>query len=302
MKTSRRDALKLLGAAAGTLFGLPGAAAASSMLTRPIPKSGEALPVIGMGTWQTFDVGSDESARAPLVEVLRLFFHAGGRVIDSSPMYGSSEEVVGDLLAQLGAPQPFLATKVWTTGRDAGIEQMEASLQKMRARRMDLLQVHNLVDWRTHLETLRRWKEEGRVRYFGVTHYLTSAFDELERVIRDSSIDFVQLPYSIALREAEKRLLPAAAERRVAVIVNRPFEGGSLFQQVRGRALPEWAREFDCESWAQYFLKFLLGHPAVTCLIPATANSRHMQDNLRAGFGRLPDEQTRTRMLAHLEL
>jgi aryl-alcohol dehydrogenase-like predicted oxidoreductase len=274
----------------------------STMMTRTIPKSGEALPVIGLGTWQTFDVGRGEEERAPLREVLRRFLQAGGRVIDSSPMYGHAEEVVGELLAGLGARDtPFLATKVWTSGREAGEAQMRSSLQKMGDGRMDLLQVHNLVDCRTHLRTLREWKAAGRIRYLGVTHYLRSAFDELEQLIRTESLDFVQLPYSLALRDAEERLLPAAAETGTAVLVMRPFEGGELFQRVRGKPLPPWAKDFDCTSWSEFFLKFILAHPAVTCPLPATRKLRHLEDNLRAGTGRLPDEKTRARMVALLD-
>jgi len=272
------------------------------MRLREIPASGESIPVIGMGTWQTFDVGADPAEREPLREVLRIFLDAGGRVIDSSPMYGRSEDVAGDLLAELDASrEAFVATKVWTRGREAGIRQMERSFEKLGVQRMDLMQVHNLVDWRTHLATLRDWKAEGRVRYVGITHYQRGAFDEMERIIGSGAIDFVQLPYSIRVRRAEERLLPAAADHGVAVLVMRPFEGGSLFRRVRGRELPEWAAEFDCESWAQYFLKFILGHPAVTCPIPATSNPAHMRDNVRAGYGRLPDEAMRSRMIEYLE-
>jgi aryl-alcohol dehydrogenase-like predicted oxidoreductase len=306
MGRSRREFLKIFGAGAigAPLLGRGWSPPWSEdMSTRPIPASDEEIPVIGMGTWQTFDVGESEPERAPLRTVLRAFFEAGGRVIDSSPMYGRSEEVVGDLLAELDLLDPaFLATKVWTSGRDDGIRQMEESFRKMRTRTMDLMQVHNLVDWRTQLDTLGAWKREGRVRYVGVTHYRLGAFDELERIIRGESIDFVQLPYSIAVREAEARVLPAAADNDVAVLVMRPFEGGSLFSRVRGRRLPDWAVEFDCESWAQFFLKFILGHPAVTCPIPATSDPDHMRDNVRAGYGRLPDEAMRRRMVEELDL
>jgi diketogulonate reductase-like aldo/keto reductase len=273
-----------------------------AMHTRRIPRSGEALPVIGLGTWQTFDVGAAPSERAPLVQVLDAFFGAGAKVIDSSPMYGRAEQVVGDLLEETAArPKAFLATKVWTTGKERGIEQINDSFRKMRVERMDLMQVHNLQDWRTHLQTLRAWKSEGRVRYIGVTHYSRSAFEELEQIVRKERVDFVQLPYSIGSREAEKRLLPAAQESGTGVLVMRPFEGGELFSRTRGKPLPELARELDCESWAQYFLKFILGHPAVTCPIPATANPRHVADNLRAGFGRFPEEPAlRKRMIDQL--
>jgi len=272
------------------------------MLSRPIPKTGEALPVIGLGTWQTFDVGPDATERAPLKDVLRRFLDAGARLIDSSPMYGRAERVVGDVLASLGdAPRPFLATKVWTTGREAGLAQLETSVRDMGRGRMDLLQVHNLVDWRTHLPVLREWKAAGRVRYVGITHYARGAFDDLERLLRDEPLDFIQLPYSLAQRDAEQRLLPAAAAHGVAVLVMQPFATGDLFRRVRGRPLPEWAAEFDCGSWAQFFLKFVLGHPAVNCPLPATSKPEHVADNLRAGLGRLPDEKTRARMARVLD-
>ena len=275
-----------------------------AMNTRKIPRSGEAVPVIGLGTWQTFDVSDSPAERQPLVQVLERFFAAGAKVIDSSPMYGRAEAVVGDLLkAASWRPKAFLATKVWTTGRERGVQQMSESIRKMAADRMDLMQVHNLQDWRTHLETLRAWKGEGRVRYIGVTHYARSAFDELEEIVRKERVDFVQLPYSIGFRDAEKRLLPAARETGTAVLVMRPFEGGELFSSTRGKPLPEFAREIGCESWAQYFLKFILGHPAVTCPIPATANPRHVEDNLRAGFGAFPEDPAlRKRMIEHLGL
>jgi diketogulonate reductase-like aldo/keto reductase len=278
--------------------------------TRPIPRTGEAIPTIGLGTWQTFDVGASPAERAPLAEVLDAYLAAGGRVIDSSPMYGRAEGVVGDLLADRPGPPaasspplpvPFLATKVWTRGREEGEAQMGRSMRLMRTQRMDLMQVHNLVDWRTHLQTLRRWKKEGLVRYIGVTHYQLSAFGDLERIATKESIDFVQLPYSIVTRDAEARLLPAAAAAGVAVLVMRPFEEGALFERVRGKELPPWAADFDCASWGQFFLKFILGHPAVTCPIPATASATHLADNLAAGRGRLPDAATRKKMIAYLD-
>lgn len=281
--------------------------ASGAMLTRAIPKSGERIPVIGMGTWQTFDVGKDPSERAPLAEVLRRFFAAGGRVIDSSPMYGRAEEVVGDLLAELGelAPSatPFRATKVWTTGKKEGLEQMERSRRRMRAdetHKIDLMQVHNLQDWKTHLPVLREHKRAGVIRYLGITHYDRGSFGELERLMRTEDLDFVQLPYSVVDRSAEKRLLPVALETRTAVLVMTPFDSGGLFRQVKGKPLPAWAAELDCTSWAQLFLKFLLGHPAVTCPIPATSNPDHVADNLRAGFGALPDEAMREKIAAVL--
>jgi aryl-alcohol dehydrogenase-like predicted oxidoreductase len=267
------------------------------MLTRPIPATKEALPIVGLGTWQTFDVGDDRAALDQRKEVLRILFEAGGSVIDSSPMYGRAEEVVGTLLSEMGMrDKAFLATKVWTSGEAAGIKQMQASAAKMRAPRIDLMQIHNLVDWRTHLRTLRAWKEQKKFRYIGITHYTDPALDELAAVIRAERIDFVQFGYSIATRAAEARLLPLCAERGVAVIVNQPFDSGALFGQVRGKALPEWAAEIDCASWSQFFLKFILSHPSVTCVIPGTARPDHARDNFAAGIGRLPDAGQRRRM------
>ncbi len=270
------------------------------MLTRPIPQSQEPLPVVGLGTWQTFDVGPDRQALDQRKEVLRVLFESGGRVIDSSPMYGRAEEVVGTLLSEMPAHgKAFLATKVWTSGEAAGVKQMQASALKMRAAAIDLMQIHNLVDWRTHLRTLRSWKAQKKFRYIGITHYTDPALDELAAIIRAERIDFVQFGYSIASRAAEARLLPLCAERGVAVIVNQPFDGGALFGQVRGKALPEWAAEVDCASWSQFFLKFILGHPAVTCVIPGTARPDHASDNFAAGTGRLPDAAQRRRMAAY---
>ncbi|HEV2550066.1 MAG TPA: aldo/keto reductase [Stellaceae bacterium] len=270
------------------------------MITRPIPRTGEALPVIGLGTWQTFDVGAEAKARAPLGQVLRHLLDAGGRVIDSSPMYGRAEGVTGDLVEELRAREKtFLATKVWTTGPEQGIAQMRRSAELFRAEVIDLMQIHNLVDWRTHLATLRRLKEEGRIRYIGITHYTPSAFDALAQVIEtEADIDFVQLCYSIATPAAEERLLPLAEARGVAVLVNRPFEEGALLRRARQRPLPGLAAELGCRNWAQFFLKYVLGHPAVTCVIPATANPEHMADNLAAGTGSLPDAALRHRMRA----
>jgi len=290
-----------MGAGAASLMAR-GAQAAEAMRTRPIPSSGEALQVIGMGTSRTFDVGTSPSERQPLREVLDLLLSRGGRVIDSSPMYGRAEEVVGDLLAERPArPRPFLATKVWTEGREAGIRQMETSMRRMHTDRMDLMQVHNLVDWRTQLATLRKWKEAGKIRYLGVTHYQHSAFASLEQIIRTENLDFVQLPYSLAERTAEERLLPAAADHGVAVLVMRPFERGALFRAMKGRSLPPWAADVDCTRWAQLFLKSILSPPAVTCPIPATADPSHMADNLGAGFGRLLDAPQRRELITVLE-
>jgi diketogulonate reductase-like aldo/keto reductase len=297
---SRREFVRVaLGAGA---FALAGEfAMAESILRKPIPKTGELLPAIGLGTWQTFDVGAVQSSRDPLKEVLREFVRFGGSVIDSSPMYGKSESVVGALAAELGVhKQLFLATKVWTRGREAGIRQMEESFKRLRTQRMDLMQVHNLLDYRTHLATLGRWKEQGKVRYIGVTHYTASAHDELARVLASEDVDFVQVNYSIAERDAEQRLLPLAAEKRIAVLANRPLAAGGLFSRVRGRSLPPWAKEIGCASWAQFFLKFSISHPAITCAIPATSKVEHLVDNMRAALGPLPDAATRERMARYL--
>ena len=278
------------------------AEAAPAMLRRPIPSSGEALPVVGLGTYQSFDVGGNASERSPLKEVLRLFVEQGGKLVDSSPMYGPSESVVGDLATELGiTPQLFMATKVWTSGRDAGIRQMEESFRRMKVERMDLMQIHNLLDWKTHLATLKQWKAAGRIRYIGITHYHSGAYADLERLIKTRDFEFVQFNYSIAEREAEERLLPLAQEAGVAVIVNRPFAQASLFSRVRGKEVPGWAAEFDCKSWGQFFLKYIISHPAVTCVIPATAKPQHMLDNMMAGIGRLPDEVTRRKMAAFMD-
>jgi aryl-alcohol dehydrogenase-like predicted oxidoreductase len=265
------------------------------MLTRPIPSTGEAMPVIGLGTWRAFDVGTGAAVRRQLREVCQLLLDTRGRIVDTSPMYGRAEAVTGDLLAEMGVrSRTFLATKVWTTGRESGIAQMWRSAQLLQTEVIDLIQIHNLVDWRTHLATLRRMTEEGRARYIGITHYTTGALPELARILdSEPGINFVQLGYSLATRAAEAELLPTAAARGVAVIVNRPLERGTLFRRVRGCALPEWAAEFDCASWAQLFLKYVLAEPAVTCVIPATGNPEHMRDNLGAGFGRLPDARQR---------
>jgi diketogulonate reductase-like aldo/keto reductase len=267
------------------------------MLTKQIPSTGEALPVIGMGTWQTFDVGRANEERKPLADVLAEFSRAGGKLIDSSPMYGNSEEVVGDLSANLGLRQKlFVATKVWTEGKAAGIRQMEESLRKLRADPIDLMQVHNLVDVNTHLQTLADWKRNGRVRYFGVTHHTSSAYDAVEKIIAAHKVDFLQINYSVSERLAERRLLPMARERGIAVIANRPFAGGEAFIRLVRKPLPSWATEIDCASWAQIMLKFVISHPAITCAIPATSKLEHLRDNMQAGHGRLPDAKLRLRM------
>jgi diketogulonate reductase-like aldo/keto reductase len=294
-----------------TLLGLAGAAmlaggravaqTGTRMHQRKIPSSGEMLPVVGVGTWRTFDVGAKPADRSPLAEVLRLLFEAGGSVIDTSPMYGSAEMVIGDLLAAAGTrDKAFIATKVWTTGRDNGIAQMRNSMRLLKTDRIDLMQIHNLVDWRAHLPTLRAWKAEGRLRYLGITHYTQSAHDELESVMRAEKWDFVQLNYALDDRAVERRLLPLAAERGIAVIVNQPFGGGGLLRKLSARKMPAWAGEIGATSWAQLLLKFVLAHPAVTCVIPGTGKPEHMRDNLQAGFGVYPDAAMLKRMAAEI--
>ena len=272
------------------------------MLMRAIPSSGEKVPVIGLGTWQVFDVGDSPDERQPLKEVLNRFVQLGGKMIDSSPMYGRAESVIGDLTNQLRLHDSlFFATKVWTTGKQAGIDSMERSFARLQTKRIDLMQVHNLVDVGTHLATLRDWKEKGRIRYLGITHYNSSAYAEVERILRREKLDFLQINYSILEREAEERILPLAQERGVAVIINRPLGGGDLFTRVRAKPLPGWAAEFDCKSWAQFLLKWIVAQTAVTCAIPATNNPRHVEENVKAGIGRLPDSQTRQRMVQVVE-
>ena len=266
-------------------------------MRRPIHSSGEALPVIGLGTYQAFDAGTSETRREALRQVLREFVQREGKLIDSSPMYGSSERVVGDLTAELGLrPQLFMATKVWTRGERNGIEQMNESFRRMQVEVMDLMQIHNLVDWRTHAKTLDDWKQRGKIRYTGVTHYHAGAYQDLETIMKLRRFDFAQFNYSIVEREAEQRLLPLAMDTGTSVIINRPFGAGSLFSRVRDVALPSWAGEIDCNSWAQFFLKYVVSHPAVTCAIPATSKPKHMIDDMGGGYGTLPDEATRERM------
>ena len=300
--TRRRTLALIAGAPAAVAVSRARSQSGFAMHTRPIPASGERLPVIGLGTWQSFDVGNDPAARAPLRELLSLFAAAGARVIDSSPMYGTSESVVGDLVAELGIrDRLFFATKVWTHGRDEGIRQMEQSLRRMRVERMDLMQVHNLADVATHARTLAEWKQAGRVRHIGITHYTASAYGEVEAQLRSGKWDFLQINYSLGERESERRLLPLALDKGIAVIANRPFGAGGAFRRVRGRPLPAWAAEIGIGSWAQYFLKWILGHPAITCAIPGTGKPEHMRDNLGAGVGKLPDQRLRRRMAEHYD-
>jgi diketogulonate reductase-like aldo/keto reductase len=293
---SRRDAIKMgLGLIYSPL--LMDSITSEQLEKRIIPSSGEKIPAVGLGTWRVFDAGNSQSRRAPLLDVLRTLDVKGASVIDSSPMYGSSETVVGDLSQQLNIRSKiFLATKVWTSGKEDGIEQMNRSFQKMKATKMDLMQVHNLVDVHTHLKTLHKWKEEGKIRYIGITHYLPSAYPEMIRLIKSEKLDFIQCCYNIETRDAEKELLPLSKDKGVAVLINRPFQEGALFGRIGGRPIPEWSKEYGINNWAQFFLKFILAHPGVTCVIPGTSQSVHLEENLNAAIGKLPDERTRQKM------
>ena len=295
----RRNALKGLAALAGAAL-LPVTAALAPVLERPIPATGERIPAIGMGTWLTFDVapGADRDAR---LAVLREFFAGGGTLLDSSPMYGYAEAALGELVPKARPARVFNATKVWTPTRFLGVRQMEESFAHWGVRRFDLMQVHNMLDWETHLATLKEWKASGRIRYLGITTSHGRRHDALEAAMRRERLDFVQFSYSFADRDAEKRLLPLAQDRGAAVIVNRPFDGGALFGAVKGKALPGWARDIDCANWAQAFLKFVVSHPAVTCAIPATTSPAHMREDIGALAGRLPDAVLRRRMAADFD-
>jgi diketogulonate reductase-like aldo/keto reductase len=292
----------ILTVAAAGLMGRAGAAnPPAAQIRRAVPATGELLPVIGMGTSRTFDVGEDPAARVPLAGVLAELLAGGGKVIDSSPMYGRAEQVTGDLLREAKAvTKVFTATKVWTDGRDAGIAQMNQSFARMGVERMDLMQVHNLKDWRTHLATLREWKAAGKIRYIGITTSFAGQYAEFEAVMRAEKLDFVQLNYSVGERESEKVLLPLARERGIATLINRPFMRAELFRRVAGKPLPGWAAEIGCASWGQVFLKWIIGHPAVTCVIPASAKAANMRDNMGAGVGALPDEALRERIAAEV--
>ena len=273
-------------------------AAGPAPITRPVPSSGELLPVMGMGTSRTFDTSGDAASLANLTEVLRAFFSAGGTVIDSSPMYGSAESRVGDVLREMPLyAKVFAATKVWTTGREQGIAQMEESARRMNVERFDLIAVHNLVDWKTQLNTLKSWKDAGRVRYIGITTSHGRDHDALLDIMAREPLDFVQFSYNIEDRVAEERLLPTAQDRGIATMINRPFQRGSLFSRTRNQDLPALAAELGCSSWAQYFLKFILGHPGVTCIIPATSKVSHMKENMQANFGPVPDTAQHADML-----
>ncbi|PLW83687.1 aldo/keto reductase [Kineobactrum sediminis] len=302
---TRRHILQVLAALAASR-GLVATAAANPATamtttranTRPIPSTGEHLPVIGMGTSRTFDEPASPEILAQLKEVMEAFFEGGGKVIDSSPMYGKAESRVGDILRQL-TPRPpvFAATKVWTTGREEGIEQMQASAERMAVEPLDLIAIHNLKDWRTHLATLKAWKAEGRVRYIGITTSHGRYHSELLDIMRREPLDFVQFSYNMEDRVAERALLPVAQDQGIATMINRPYQRGALFAKSRGKALPMVARELGCTSWGQFYLKWILGHPAVTCLIPATSKVSHMRDNMQANTGPVPDTTQRAEML-----
>lgn len=299
---NRREALALLGGAAVLLAAGSGRGASSqSQLIRTIPATGEALPAMGLGTAVTFDQGADPAARAALTEVVRRFAASGGRLIDTAPSYGEAEPAVGEIVKFLGLrDRLFLATKVYAATHRDGLEQLNTSVQRLGGP-IDLVQVHNLSDWRNQLALLREWKAAGRIRYVGVTHYTARSLEEMSAIVAAVPLDFVQINYSLGEREAEARLLPLAAEKGVAVLVNRPFARADLFRSLRGKPLPPWASDFDCSSWAQFLLKFVLSHPAVTCALPATANPEHLSDNMRAGLGRLPDATQRRRMAAFFD-
>jgi diketogulonate reductase-like aldo/keto reductase len=301
---TRRHFLKSTGAASLLCSLVPGylVAADSGVIKKAIPSTGERLSVIGLGTSRTFDVNSTTAANSPLLEVMQAFFNNDGQLIDSSPMYGSAEAVTGALLEKINNKQNlFSATKVWTRGKSEGIEQMEQSMWRLGVDRIDLMQIHNLLDWQTHIETLREWKAEGKIRYIGITTSHGRDHGELEKILQQVPLDFVQFSYNILDRDVEQRLLPIAREQGIATLINRPYQRGSLFRKVRGKSLPPWAAEFDCASWGQFFLKFIVSHPDVTCVIPATSKLKHMADNMAAGYGRLPDETTRRRMIETME-
>ena len=294
----RRQLLKL----ATTTLAMPASSLLAQtqlpLIQRKIPSSGERLPAIGMGTSRTFNTENDAESLARLTEIIKVFFDKQGRVIDSSPMYGEAESRVGDVLRTLGNyPKVFAATKVWTSGRDQGVAQMQESAQRMNVKVFDLIGVHNLVDWQTQLATLKRWKKEGKVRYIGITTSHGRDHNELIEIMRSEPLDFVQFTYNIGNLTAEQELLPLAQDKGIATMINRPFQRGSLFRVSKGKPLPALAKAIDCNSWGQFYLKFILGHPAVTCLIPATSKPKHMLDNMQANFGRVPDQQQRAEML-----
>jgi diketogulonate reductase-like aldo/keto reductase len=298
----RRALLRgLAGAGAAALAPVGAAAQQGAVVSRPIPSSSEAVPVIGLGTWITFNVGNDAVARDACTEVMRAFFAAGGRLIDSSPMYGSSQDTIGYGLGKLGRPAGlFSAEKVWISAAARGAAQMEKSRRLWGVDRFDLMQVHNLLTWREHLETLRAMKAAGQIRYVGITTSEGRRHREFEEIISGEALDFVQVTYNPVDREVEARILPLARERGIAVIVNRPFQEGALIRKIGSRPLPGWAAEIGCASWAQVILKFIVSHPAVACAIPATTSVAHVRENMAAATGVMPDEGMRRRIAAHI--
>lgn len=301
-KISRREATKLMGYSSIGALILPSLTSLkmTTILKRKIPSSEQYLPIVGLGTWQSFDVGNNSVDRKQLSEVLLTMKKLGGQVIDSSPMYGSSEEVVGDLTTQLHIQKDFFyATKVWTTGKQSGIEQMKTSMRRMNRKSIDLMQIHNLLDWNTHIKTLKDWKEKGIIKYWGITHYTDSSHAMLSRIIKKEKPDFVQFNYSITNRNAEKELITTATNNNTAIIINRPYGGGSLFRITKGKPIPEWCAEYDIKSWGQFFLKYILSHEAINCVIPGTSKPHHALDNMMAGYGRLPDNSGREKMYSY---
>ncbi len=299
-KITRRTASKLLALGASSLILNPLSPLQSKpqMNYRLIPGTNEKIPVVGLGTWQTFDIENSEAQRESLKEVLKVLIEYGGSVIDSSPMYGRSEKVVGDLTTELKIKDKiFEATKVWTEGEAEGIREMQRSMDLMQAKPMDLMQIHNLLDWKTHLKTLRKWKEEKKIRYIGITHYHSGAYAEVEKILNTEEIDFLQINYNLAVRSAAERVLPLAKDKGVAVLINRPYEGGSLFRMFKNKTFPDWAQEFDAQTWGQFFLKYILANPAVTCVIPGTSKGKYMRDNAKAGFGKLPSAEHQRQMI-----
>lgn len=273
-----------------------------NLLEKSIPATGEKIPAIGLGTWQTFDTAPAGAKASVLEQVLSSFVAQGGKLVDCSPMYGRAEQLLGALAQKQQLHDSlFMATKVWTSGKDRGIQQMNTSMELLKVPVLDLMQVHNLLDYKEHLKTLQAWKEEGRVRYIGITHYTTASHEALMGVMKEFPVDFVQFNYSIQSRAAEKSILPFAADQGVAVLVNRPFEEGALFSRVKGKPLPAWAAAFDCQNWAQFFLKYIISHPAVSCVIPATASPDHLESNMAAGRGKMPDEAARIEMAAYFD-
>lgn len=301
---SRREASKtILYSSIGTIL-LPSLLSfnENSIIKRKIPSSGKLLPIVGLGTWQSFDIGNSKKEKEQLSKVLLNMKKLGGQLIDSSPMYGRSEQVVGDLTTKLSIQRGFFyATKVWTNGKQSGIDQMKTSMKRMNRKTMDLMQIHNLVDWKTHVKTLKDWKEKGRIKYWGITHYTNSSHDTLARIIKSEKPDFVQFNYSINNRNAENGLFEAARNNKTAVIINRPFNGGSLFRLTKGKNLPEWCKEYDINNWGQFFLKFILSNKTVTCVIPGTSKPHHLIDNMKSGYGRIPEKKNREKMYTYLK-